>query len=530
MTAGAILPGGKTEAKATGKVILSVEEVTKDFPGIRALDRVSLDVHAGEVVALLGKNGSGKSTLVKILAGVQAADAGRIRLGGQDQGRSAVEAAAGQMHFVHQDLGLIWTLSAIENLAIGRPLGGTRCLAPLRRRSEHAHVHELVRRFGADLDVRSPVGELTPAQRAIIAIARGMDAWAGGDNLLVLDEPTASLHGREVKTLFTAVRRAAQAGAGVMFISHRLEEVTELADRVVVLRDGRVVADLPAKGLSSDRLAFLITGDGPSATTVKLEHKGAMGGGSSAVPLLRARALAGTSVRGLDLDLWPGEVVGIAGNFGSGREQVAGLLFGSYPGIEGSVEVAGERLAHTPHAAVRRGVALVPADRGAHGGVLSHSVRENVMLPDLRAVYHRGVIFRRRNEKAEVLRWCRQVGLVPLAPERALNTFSGGNQQKAVIARWLRTQPRVLLVDEPTQGVDIAASDTIRRLIVESAHQGVGVLVTSSDNTDLIRMCTRVLVMVDGRVTAELTGDAINDHRLTQESLGLSEVADASQE
>jgi len=497
-----------------GPVILRADRLVKSFPGLVALDAVSLEVSAGEIVALLGQNGSGKSTLVKILAGVYQAESGSISVTDTSGApRDPKEA----LHFIHQDLGLIDSLSAVENLALDE-IGGVRALGPLRRRAERRRAAELISRFGMDIDVTRPVGELSPAQRTLVAIARAMSGWTRHDNVLILDEPTASLHGEEVAMLFAAIRRVAEAGAGVVFISHRLEEVTELADRVVVLRDGRPVADRSAAGLDAAALAELITGKTAATGSVaRTPH----GGHREAV--LSLRGLKGRTLAHLDLDLAPGEIVGVAGSIGSGREHLAGLVYGSEPRDGGEVLVEGLPLRpDSPRAALRRGLALVPADRHAHGGVMAHSVRENLVLPDLRS-FTRGRVHLDRSRQVEETRlWSERVDIQPRMPERALGLFSGGNQQKAVIARWLRTRPKVLLVEEPTQGVDIGASEAVRRLLVDAAAEGMAILVTSSDNTDLIRTCHRVLVLRDGVVAAELEGDDINEHRLTQECLGMA--------
>lgn len=488
------------------RTVLSVRDVTKDFPGLRALDAVSVEVRSGEVLALLGQNGSGKSTLVKILAGVHTPDAGTVEVLG--------DGAADRLHVLHQDLGLVGALSTVENLALGAP---GRMLAPVRRRAESAHAHELLSRFGMTVDVHLPVGRLTPAQQTVVAIARAMDGWTDPRSVLVLDEPTASLHGTEVGVLFRAVREAARAGAGVVFISHRLEEVLELADRVVVLRDGRLVADRPVDGLTVGLLGELVVGRSVATGSAQAHVRRAD------VPALAVRGLAGGFLRSLDLDLWPGEVVGVAGNLGSGREHVAGLVHGALVRTGGRVTLAdGPLRGGAPHESVRRGVALVPADRRLHGAVMAHDVVENVTLPRLRNLCRGGLHLVRRREWDTALDWSRRVGLHPLRLRGPLGLFSGGNQQKAVMARWLRTRPGVLLVEEPTQGVDIGASEAIRALIVAAAAEGAAVLVTSSDHADLLRMCGRVLVLRDGRPTAELRGADLTDHRLTEECLGIA--------
>ena len=493
-------------------IILTVDKISKSFPGVRALDDVSLNVRSGEIVALLGQNGCGKSTLVKILAGVYTAESGSVAVFGDDGVRRD---SHGSLHFIHQDLGLVHTLSAVENFALGRE-GGWRNVLPLRKRRERRAAEELISRFGVNVDVQCPVGELSAARRTIVAIARAMSGWSRPDNVLVLDEPTASLNGEEVALLFGAIRQVASAGAGVVFISHRLDEVTELADRVVVLRDGKLVANQPAAGLNADSLAALITGHEASS----LAGEPAPAEMTSVDPVLSVRSLVGASVALLDLTVGRGEVLGIAGNTGSGRDNVGSLIYGATKRGAGMVRVNGRIIAPSISASRRANIALVPADRHAHGGVMTHTVTENLVLPDLRA-FMRGIGLSRKRQDAEAQAWATRVNLQPRITERALGLFSGGNQQKMVIARWLRTAPDVLIVEEPTQGVDIGASEAIRQSIVDAAASGMAVLVTSSDNADLIRMCTRVLVMREGSVIAELRGADINEHRLTRECLGI---------
>jgi ABC-type sugar transport system ATPase subunit len=497
-----------TGADEGTRTLLDVHEVTKTFPGLRALDHVSLRVRAGEVVALLGQNGSGKSTLVKILAGVYKADAGEVHTASSDSDRGA-------LHFIHQDLGLVEGLSTVENLGLERHSGWLR---PLRRRREADLARSLIAGFGVEFDVLAPIRALTPPQRTIVAIARAMDGWETAGNVLVLDEPTASLQREEVGILFTAVRRVAEQGAGVLFISHRLEEVTALADRVVVLRDGKVVADRDAAGLTPSSLAELITG---SVVTQGVAAVAAEARATAAA--LSVRGLSGGSIGQLDLDLWPGEVVGIAGSLGSGREDVCSLVYGARRCVSGSVAVNGDTSdRHSPRDSIGRAVAFVPSDRRAHAAVMSISLRENLTLPDMRALTRGRIHLQTRRERFETDTWMRTLNIQPRMPERPLGLFSGGNQQKAVIAKWLRVTPSVLLVDEPTQGVDVGSSESIRALLVAAAADGMSVLICSSDNADLVRMCSRVLVMRDGVVACELRGTDIADHRITQECLGSS--------
>ncbi|HLH66986.1 MAG TPA: sugar ABC transporter ATP-binding protein [Solirubrobacteraceae bacterium] len=521
---------------ATGQALLEVRGLTRSFPGVRALDRVTFDVHPREVVALVGQNGSGKSTLVKVLAGVLAADAGSVRVRGADGSLLAGADALERLHFIHQDLGLIPTLSTVENLDLGRRLGA-RALAPIRPRAERRAVSELITPFGGSFDVGAPVAALTAAQQRIVAISRALAGWRHADNLLVLDEPTAALPAGEAQRLFEAVRRVARGGAGVIFISHRLDEVLELADRILVLRDGRLVADAPAGEVGHEQLVRLVAGGAPPAVRAPARASARPPARVRAAeplpparlrpdeplpparvrpaepalrvrpaePVLAAHELAGAGVVGLSLEILPGEIVGVGGLVGSGHEQVADLLFGAARRSGGRVHVAGEPLpVGDPRAAIRRGVAFVPADRHGAAAVMEMCARENLTLPWLAPHRRRLGRIDLAHERSEARGWAERVGLSPPDPDRTLRLFSGGNQQKVILARWLRMRPRVLLLEEPTQGVDVGAKAAIHSLICDAAEAGAAVLVSSSDAKELALLCGRVLVMRAGRVADEL--------------------------
>jgi ABC-type sugar transport system ATPase subunit len=486
--------------------LLAVDSLSKTFPGLRALDDVDFNVDSGEIVALVGQNGSGKSTLVKVLTGIYEPDPG------------AEVSHSGSVHVIHQDLGLIPQLNTVENLDLVRH-HGVRTLAPVARRDEADHARRLLEQFDASFDVTVPIAALTPAERTIVAIARAFDGWDSPRGLLILDEPTAALHSDEVGRLFTAVRRAAAQGAGVIFVSHRLDEVMDLADRVVVLRDGRVVANAPVAELDHGRLVSLIVGsalaEGASRATTAV--------GDFA---LSVKGLAGGMVRELDLDVRAGEVVGVAGILGSGREHVASLVFGAQVRTTGDVEVRGVPLpAADPRAAINAGVAYVPGDRHADGAVMPMRVRENLTLPDLVPLRRRFGRLDRAAERREAADWVERVSLRPAEPERPLELFSGGNQQKVVLAKWLRNEPGVLLLDEPTQGVDVGAKAAIYNLVHDAAARGAAVLMASSDTAELASVCDRVVVMRDGRPAADVRGGDLTEQRLVIESLGLESAS-----
>jgi ribose transport system ATP-binding protein len=475
---------------------------------MKALDQVALTVAAGEIVALLGQNGSGKSTLVKVLAGIHAPDEGSdIILNHGPDGDT-------ELHFIHQDLGLIEMLSTVENLALGKNVGA-RVLLPNATRHEWQRANELIHEFGGDFDVTLPVSDLSAAERTIVAMARALDGWTHPHNVLFLDEPTAALHGAEVDKLFVAVRRLAQRGAGVVFISHRLDEVVELADRVIVLRDGELIADVTRGGFDHDGLVALVAGAMVEVTAHRQTSS------EPAVNVLTATNVRGRTVKSVDLTVASGEIVGVAGVLGSGRDELASILFGCAPGTIDDFEVRGTRIdSRSPSRMISHGVGYVPGDRHRLGAVMTMSAGENLTLPQLNPLRHRLGGLNRTAERKEVDSWITRVGLRPMSPDKLLKDFSGGNQQKVVLAKWLRIKPHVLLLDEPTQGVDIGAKASIFDLVATAVEDGAAVLITSSDAKELSQVCDRVIVLRDGVAVAELTGAALTEANIIRASTG----------
>ncbi|HLI43707.1 MAG TPA: sugar ABC transporter ATP-binding protein [Acidimicrobiales bacterium] len=496
-----------------GAPLLRVSGVSKSFSGAPVLDNVSFEVRSGEVVAIVGHNGSGKSTLVKILARIHSPDPGaRIEVANERGELLPLRATHHRLHFIHQDLGLLPMLSTTENLDLGGSLGW-RWVLPVRRNEEDRRAAESVARFGAAIDVRAPVGSLSPAERAIVAIARALGGWDRPGNVLVLDEPTTAFHREEVARLFEAIRRVVSAGAGVVFISHRLDEVRDIADRVIILRDGQKVADGAVSGFDDDRLIRAIVGG-----SVEARRPGPPQG--EAGPALTVRGLRGQRLRSFDLQVRSGEIVGVTGVLGSGREELAGMLFGERPPLAGSIAVDGRPIRPgQPAAAIARGMAYVPADRLRLGALAAMSATENLTLASLGSLRRQLGRVDRRMERVEARRWSAAVGLHPPRPERRLSTFSGGNQQKIVLARWLRTDPRVLILDEPTQGVDVGAKATIHDLVAAQARSGTAVLVVSSDAKELASICHRVVVLDAGRAALELAGPDLTEAALVRETL-----------
>jgi ribose transport system ATP-binding protein len=488
--------------------LLDVRHLSKTFPGLRALDDVSLTVDAGEIAALVGQNGSGKSTLVKVLAGLHDPDPGsEVELGTAEDGSQV------GLHFIHQDLGLVDGLSTVENLDIDR-MHGYRSLLPAPRKQERQHARQLIAGFGASFDVTRPISELSAAERTIIAIARAFDGWQQPSNVLVLDEPTASLHGDEVQKLFAAVREVAARGAGVIFISHRLDEVVELADRVVVLRDGHLIANVARGEFDHDELVRLIAG---AITAADTEH----GRPDHSDSVLRARGVRGETLQGVDVDIHSGEVVGLTGVLGSGREELASILFGCSAGDVDELVVDDRQVrSRNPRRSIAMGMAYVPGDRHRQGAVMTMSARENMTLPRMKPLRRVLGWLDGGAERDEVQTWFERVKVQPPDPERTLALFSGGNQQKVVLAKWLRNEPKVLLMDEPTQGVDVGAKAGIFELIAAAAAAGAGVLISSSDAKELALICDRVLVMRDGELAAEVNKPDLSEARLVSAALG----------
>lgn len=488
--------------------ILEIAGVSKTFAGQRALAAVSLEVHPGEVLAIVGQNGSGKSTLIRTLAGFHDPDPGGTII------------ARGELHFIHQDLALVEALSTVENLGLGPGLG-RKALLPTRRRHDAGRAEALLARFGASHDVHMPIGQLSRAQQTIVAIARALDGWTSDENVIVLDEPTAALHHEEAETLFTAIRELTARGTGVIFVSHRLDEVVELADRVMVLRDGRVVAQVRRGQYGQADLVRMMAGTDVEAPTRKARND------PRAELVLQARSVEADRLRGADLEARGGEIVGITGLVGSGSEHVCSLIFGALSRSGGVVTVAGRPLPpNDPAASIKAGVGFVPADRPALGALLSMTVEENLTLADLDSLTSRGGRLGAGVARRETAGWIARVDVRPPDPARPMALLSGGNQQKVVMAKWLRTQPRLLLLDEPTQGVDVAAKAALHALILDAAETGTAVLISSTDTRELVDLCDRVLVFRDGRVAAEIAREDLTEERLTCEAFDITDAGD----
>jgi ribose transport system ATP-binding protein len=495
-------------------VALRLAHLGKTFGGVRALADVELEVRAGEIHALVGGNGSGKSTLIKILAGVYHADpGGTITLADGETVPVAQwspdRAFAANMRFVHQNPGVFPDLTVAENIAIG--YGFPTRAGRIRWRDLRARTQQLIDRFEIRATPDMPVHALNPADRTMVAVARALqdqeDLSAG---VLVLDEPTTALPAHEIDVVLTALRRCAARGQTILYVSHRIDEVLALADQVSVLRDGRRVATRPAGELTPPALVELITGRPLAA------HPESVAGADGRAVTLELRGLSAGRLREVDLRVHRGEVVGLAGLIGSGRSTLLRTVFGAIPPTAGEVLLDGEpvRFAH-PDDAIRAGVGYMPEDRIGEAVFAPMSVRENISAGGVRA-YFRGLRLRHQTERADASGAMSTFLVRAASAEVPLATLSGGNQQKVVLARWLRRQPRVLLLDEPTQGVDVGARREIYDLVRSSAAAGTAIVVAGNDVDELVRLCERVLVLRNGRVVADVHGDELNSQRLTE--------------
>jgi ribose transport system ATP-binding protein len=488
--------------------VLEVRNVVKEFPGVKALQGVDLDVLEAEVHCLLGPNGAGKSTLIKCVSGALEPTSGEILFMGEPlpAGDPAGSLKRG-VATIYQELDLVPELSVAESIFLAHEprRGPLLNLDRMYRESE-----ALLARLGHDsIPVRAKVGRLRPAAQQIVSIAR---ALSGNVRLLIMDEPSAILDDAEVTTLFEVVRRLTAENVGVVYISHRLDEIRRIGDRVTVLADGRTTATgLPAT-TPTDQLVELMVG----RKVDQLYPERPVGTDRVLLEVRDARRLP--AVRGVSLQVHAGEVVGLGGLVGSGRTELLNLIYGLDQPDEGEVVVEGKPLrSHRPRQAIRQGLGLAPEDRKSQALVLDWSQTKNVTIADLSRFSR--VLLKIREERERAREQLRALNTVPDDPDRIVRLLSGGNQQKVVLARWLLHECRVLLLDEPTRGVDIATKAEIYRIISDLAQSGLGVLVVSSELEELAHICTRVLVMREGELVAEVAGKDATERELLRHAV-----------
>jgi ribose transport system ATP-binding protein len=515
------VPGAATEAEPSASVALAlvIHNLSKTFGGQRALASAGLEIRRGEVHGLLGQNGSGKSTLIKILAGYHAPDpGGRLLI---DGGEVELPLEPGEFRrygisFVHQNLGLIPSLTVVENLFVGELASRLRWGISWER--ERRRAAAIFAKYGLSIDPATTVAKLPSVQRALLAIVRAVEEMRSGDRrrrgqgLLVLDEPTPFLPQHDVEELFALVRGIVHEGASVMFVSHDVDEVLAITDRATVLRDGVVAGTLITRESTRQEFVEMIVGRRVETVPARPQDFG-LEEADTAI-----EGLSGGTLEDLSIQLHRGEVVGLTGLIGSGFDEVPYLVFGSRPAEAGRLKLRGaihDLADWDPARAMDANVVLIPGDRQNAGAVASLTIADNVTVPVLSTEY-RAWMLNRRDMSRRAGRLARQFDVTPSDPSLPFEALSGGNQQKVLLAKWLQMRPDLILLDEPTQGVDVGARQKVFTAIREAAGAGAAVVCASSDYEQLATICDRVLIFSRGRVVSELIGSAISKELIAE--------------
>ncbi|RMG38388.1 MAG: sugar ABC transporter ATP-binding protein [Planctomycetota bacterium] len=512
-------PGNPQSSARDTSVVLRVSKISKQFPGVRALDGVSLTLRRGEVLAVIGENGAGKSTLMKILAGIEQPDSGTIAIDEHPVVIDSVQSAlAHGIALIHQELNLCDNLDIAANIFLGREqhTGGW-----MNRRDMLREAERFLRMVGLNVPPDTLVARLSIGQQQMVEIARALSVDA---RILIMDEPTSSLSQQETETLFEVVKGLRRQGVSVIYISHRLGEVRELADRVTVLRDGRNAGELQRDEIDHDRMVRLMVGRDISQFYVRQSH-------TPGDPMLELEELVvpRNPRHKIRLQIRAGEIVGLAGLVGAGRSELLQCIFGIEPPLSGTIRVGGRvaRIRH-PLDAIRHGLALAPEDRKTAGVILEMTVQENITLPGLRAYCHPGGIRNLARERHDTETLIRRLRIKTPSPHQIVQLLSGGNQQKVVLAKWLALTPRVLLLDEPTRGIDVGAKREIYQLMENLAASGVAILFASSEMEEVLGMSDRVLVMHEGRIAGELPREKLSEENIMRLATGGSLLATES--
>jgi rhamnose transport system ATP-binding protein len=492
------------------KSLLQLTAVAKSFGAVRALKGVSFNLHAGEVHALLGENGAGKSTLIKIITGAHNRDSGSIEINGESVGHlTPARAHALGIACIYQQPALFPDLTVAENIALR--LEGSRSLRRIDWNARETNTRNLLQQIGAEIDPDSEVRTLSMPEQQLVEIACALGA---GARIVVMDEPTASLTQKEQQLLYGVVRKLRASGVGVIYITHRLEEIFSLADRVTVLRDGESVGTRPITEINEAALIKLMVG-----REVSHLYPPAEGTPGGVLLSLKNVGCTLTGIKNVTLEVRAGEIVGLAGLVGAGRTELARILFGLTPADAGEIFLHGERVSiSSPPEAVAHGIAYVPEDRRRHGVILEMPIAANMTLAIHRRIFPGGWL-RPKAERELAGNYMRDLGIKAWGPEAPGGSLSGGNQQKVALARWLATKPKLLILDEPTQGVDVGAKSEIHKLIRQLARDGLAVLMISSDLPEILGMSDRIGVMRGGTIVAMLPGKT-EAHNVMTTALG----------
>ena len=488
------------------EVIVRMEHITKTFPGVKALDDVHFELRAGEVMALLGENGAGKSTLMKILSGVYTRDGGEMEIFGKSYGDLTPKGAqALGVAIIHQELNMCRHLSIAENMFLGREK--TR-LGTLSQREMETEASNALEELGIDLDPRQVVGELPVSKQQMVEIAKALSTNA---KILIMDEPTSSLTSREIDDLFRIIRDLKAKGCGIVYISHRLEELQYIVDRVTIMRDGQFVTSGRFQNMTMDEIIANMVGREIKEKFPRVQCK-------KGKCVFEARGLnAGRMVRDVSFQLYEGEIVGFAGLMGAGRTETTRAIFGVDPKESGRLFLDGREVSiRSVEDAIRNGIVLAPEDRKKDGLCTKLSMRENIALPNLDIICDKAGVVRKRREEQMCNEAIANLRIKTAGLDSDAATLSGGNQQKVVVAKWLARNSRVVMFDEPTRGIDVAAKVEIYHLMNRLKQQGIAVMFVSSEMPEVMGIADRIIVMCDGRITGEIgSGEATQEKILT---------------
>jgi ribose transport system ATP-binding protein len=492
------------------QAVLELQGIDKQFPGVKALDQAGLNVYPGRVMALLGENGAGKSTLMKVLTGIYQADAGTLTYQGQTRWFSGPRDSQDQgISIIHQELNLIPELSIAENIFLGRePLGP---LGKIRWSALYADAQRLLDKLGVKHAPRTRLGDLSIGEQQMVEIAKAISFES---KVIIMDEPTDALTDTETQRLFSVVRELRDEGRGIVYISHRLREIFEICDDVTVLRDGRFIGERPVSELDEDGIIEMMVGR-------KLEEQ------YPRIPVkpgrisLALRGVSGQGIHNISFELQEGEILGISGLMGSGRSELMKMIYGALPHSAGTFTLYGNPIApQSPAEGLQCGIAYISEDRKGDGLVLELSVRENMSLCALPIFVGGGGYIRRADERQAVGDFIRLFNIKTPTQEQLIKNLSGGNQQKVAIAKGLMTKPKVLILDEPTRGVDVGAKKEIYQLINQFKQEGMSIILVSSEMPEVLGMSDRILVMHEGRISAEFASRDANQERLMAAAVG----------
>ncbi len=489
---------------------LRIADISMEFPGVKALDRVSFEVESGKVVSLLGENGAGKSTLLKILYGDYKPTAGKVLIDGKEAAfRSPHEALQSGVSVIYQERQLVQTLSVADNVFLGH---APQRFGFIEARDLNSATQAIIGEFGLPFRAEDKVWKLSVAHQQMVEI---MKAYNRKVDIIAFDEPTSSLTDTEIQKLFQIIRKLKAAGKIVLYVSHRLKEIFEICDEVVVLKDGQLVNKLPLAGIGEDELVRMMVGRDLSGIFQQLEHAPAPG-----KVILEVRSLTTERISDVSFSLREGEILGFSGLVGSGRTELMHAIFGVDRCLGGEILISGRRVRiSAPADAIRLGIGLCPEDRKLQGIIPIRSLRDNIVLTVQKQLARLGFVINRKREQALALEQVKNLDIRASGVEQAIMYLSGGNQQKSIVARWLARKPRVLILDEPTKGIDVGAKAEIYKLVTALARQGIGIILVSSELPEIIGLCDRILVMKDGRICGEVSREEATEEKVLSYAL-----------